>query len=97
MGYIGVAFTMLPCIEASVLNRNSFSSMNTTHPAPKPDIKKYPMDFPRESVARTVLIKPNPTITIAQPAHICGRYRLVAVIDIPVMRADGTIDENASI
>lgn len=97
MGNIGVAFTTLSWIEASKLNRNiAFSQQNTTHPAPKPSIKKYAMDFPRESVARTVVIKPKPTITIAQPIHICGRYRVVAAIDNPAMKTDGTIDEKAS-
>ena len=67
-----------------------------THPAPKPSITKYPIDLPRESVARIVLIKPKATIVTAQPNHICGRYRLVASMDSPVMRADGASDENAS-
>ena len=98
MGYMRAAFTTLSWIDvsSSELERNSFRSKNVTHPAPKPIITKNPMDFPRVSVAETVLIKPKPTITIAQPTHICGRYRLVAVIDSPVMRPEGTIDENAS-
>ena len=97
MGYMKDAFNPLPWIEASELNGNSSRSMETTHPEPKPSNRRHPTDFPRGSVARVVLIKPNPTMLRAQQIHICGRYRLVAVIDIPVMEEDSTTDDNASV
>ena len=95
MGYTCVAFNTLPWMRAS-LSVNSLRATSLTHPVPKPVIKKYPIDFARVSVARSVLVKPKPTITMIQPTHVCGRYRLVASIDNPVMRAAGAIDETAS-
>ena len=54
------------------------------------------MDFPRGSVAWTVLIKPKPMSRMIQPTHICGQYRLVASIDSPVTRAAGARVEKLS-
>ena len=54
------------------------------------------MDVPRESVALIVLIKPRGMVVRAQPIHICGRYRLVALTDNPVIMAAGASDAKQS-
>ena len=70
--------------------------MNAKYPIPKPSNATHPMGFPRESVTRIVLIKPRATTVMIQPIHDCGRYRPVALINIPVAMTAGASDANAS-
>ena len=97
MGYGGVECSILPWVKASVSDQDKPRSTNITHPVPQPSSSKYPMGFPRESVAWTVVIKPRGMMVSAHPIHICSRYRLVTLTDNPAAMAAGATDANASV
>ena len=84
-------------VEIGVLKQVEPRSTYKTYPILQPSSTKHPVDFPKESDTRSVLMKPRAMIARVQANHICGRYRSVALTDNPVTIAAGAIDANASV
>lgn len=82
-------WSILPWAKAGLSDRDKPRSTNMTYPVPQPSNRQYPVDFPGEFVARTVLIKPRVMTVRVQPIHIYGRYHSVSLTDNPARTVAG--------